>query len=214
MDGENSELHALFPTPVMIARQAVSDPDLDQLRERARDSARLENSHDSLLGHSSVSEPASITGFETVAPILYELIVSFGEQLLGERLSWHMKEAWFNRMLPGGLQAMHVHANSLVSGVLYLTDSHPSANIIFERGTGGGQFILSNFHADSAVTPYNAARWQAQDIKAGDLVLFPSYMMHGVQTNKGGERICLSFNAIPEKLNAWGYALKLSPADP
>ena len=42
----------------------------------------------------------------------------------------------------------------------------------------------------------------------GDLVLFPSYLMHAVPPNQGERRITLSFNAIPAKLDSWGYVIR------
>ena len=94
--------------------------------------------------------------------------------------------------------------------MLYLTDSHPSANLVFHKPGGGGEYVFSNFHAGSDVTPYNAARWQLPEIKAGDLVLFPSYLKHGVPRNQGVTRLSLAFNAIPDRLNSWGYKISLS----
>ena len=44
----------------------------------------------------------------------------------------------------------------------------------------------------------------------GDLVLFPSYLLHEVPLNHGDLRITLAFNAIPSRLDAWGYAIGLS----
>ncbi len=117
---------------------------------------------------------------------------------------------WVNRLQTGGQQAMHVHANSFISGVVYLTDSHPSANIVFQRPSANGSFVFSNFNPDSEVTPFNADRWQMPAIGAGDLVLFPSHLMHGVPENRGGERISLSFNAVPDRLNSWGYEIRFA----
>jgi len=51
---------------------------------------------------------------------------------------------------------------------------------------------------------------KAKSAPPGDLVLFPSYMMHAVPPNQGGRRITLSFNAIPGGLDSWGYAIKFS----
>lgn len=81
----------------------------------------------------------------TEAPFLVPLktlverhLEAFGASLFGERLRWHVKEVLVNRLRHGVHLATHVHANSPVSGVTYLTPSHPSANLIFERGQGSG----------------------------------------------------------------------------
>jgi hypothetical protein len=43
------------------------------------------------------------------------------------------------------------------------------------------------------------------------LILFPSYLLHEVPVNPGGERVTLAFNAIPDRLDAWGYAVGFEP---
>ena len=48
----------------------------------------------------------------------------FGALLFGERLGWSLKEMWVNVLDTGGRQAMHNHANSFISGVVYLTPTH------------------------------------------------------------------------------------------
>ena len=44
----------------------------------------------------------------------------------------------------------------------------------------------------------------------GDIVFFPSYLMHAVPPNPGGQRITLAFNAIPTRLDSWGYKIAFS----
>ena len=44
----------------------------------------------------------------------------------------------------------------------------------------------------------------------GDLVLYPSYLMHAVLTNPGGRRITMALNAIPTTLDSWGYKISFS----
>jgi ectoine hydroxylase-related dioxygenase (phytanoyl-CoA dioxygenase family) len=44
----------------------------------------------------------------------------------------------------------------------------------------------------------------------GDVVLFPSYLMHAVPTNPGGRRITMAFNAIPTHLDSWGYRISFA----
>ena len=62
-------------------------------------------------------------------------------------------------------------------------------------------------HGDDP-TPFNGKVGPAP--VPGDLVLFPSYVMHAVPPNQGERRITLSFNAIPDGLESWGYAIKFS----
>jgi ectoine hydroxylase-related dioxygenase (phytanoyl-CoA dioxygenase family) len=49
--------------------------------------------------------------------------------------------------------------------------------------------------------------WISPAPDPGDVVLFPSYLMHAVPTNPGPRRISLAFNAIPTQLDSWGYRI-------
>ena len=102
---------------------------------------------------------------------------------------------------------MHNHANSFVSGVVYLTPTHQASQTVFMKPPGGTDFVFKNEHANITPTPFNADRWVSPAPSPGDLVLFPSYVMHAVPPNQGERRITLSFNAIPSGLDSWGYAI-------
>ena len=117
---------------------------------------------------------------------------------------------WVNVLDTGGLQAMHHHANSFVSGVVYLTTTHPASQTVFTKSAGGTEFVFKHEHANITPTPFNADRWVSPAPAPGDLVLFPSYVLHSVPPNQGERRITLSFNAIPSGLDSWGYTVKFS----
>ena len=129
---------------------------------------------------------------------------------MGERMRWYLKEMWVNVMETGGRQAMHNHANSFISGVAYLTRTHPEARTVFMRPLGGTDFSFKNDHAGVRTGPYNAEKWISMPPEPGDVVLFPSYLLHAVPTNPGERRISLAFNAIPTHLDSWGYKISFS----
>jgi uncharacterized protein (TIGR02466 family) len=162
------------------------------------------------LSHTPVTTPQSNPMFEQVSKHATTKLTEFGEHLFGEKLPWSIKEIWVNVLEPGGRQAVHTHANSFISGVLYLTRSHPSANIVFHKNLGGSDFIFSNHNKRARIGPYNGSKWVMPQISAGDLVLFPSYLLHEVPTNQGEQRISISFNAIPERLDNFGYAIRFA----
>ena len=77
----------------------------------------------------------------------------------------------------GGQQKLHNHANSFISGVIYLTESHPAAQTVFAKSPGGSDFVFRNVNGNSALGPYNADKWVGPETAPGDLVLFPSYLL-------------------------------------
>ena len=76
------------------------------------------------------------------ATLITPKIVDMGALMFGERLDWAIKEMWVNVLDTGGLQAMHNHANSFVSGVVYLTPTHPDSQTVFMKSSGGTEFRL------------------------------------------------------------------------
>jgi uncharacterized protein (TIGR02466 family) len=105
---------------------------------------------------------------------------------------------------------MHNHANSFISGVVYLTPTHPASQTVFMKSPGGSEFSFKNDHPGTIPNEYCADKWLSPAPEPGDLVLFPSYLMHAVPPNQGERRITLSFNAIPTQLNSWDYVIRFS----
>jgi uncharacterized protein (TIGR02466 family) len=130
--------------------------------------------------------------------------------MFGERIAWSIKEMWVNVLDTGGSQAMHNHANSFISGVAYLTSTHPDSRTVFMKAPGGSDFSFKNDHQGAVTGPYNADKWISPPPEPGDLVFFPSYLMHAVPHNPGARRITMAFNAIPNRLDSWGYRIAFS----
>jgi len=137
-------------------------------------------------------------------------IVDMGALMFGDRLDWAIKEMWVNVLDTGGLQTTHNHANSFVSGVVYLTPTHAASQTVFMKSSGSTEFVFRHEHANVTPTPFNADRWVSPAPAPGDLILFPSYLLHAVPPNQGERRITMSFNAIPGGLDSWGYTVKFS----
>jgi ectoine hydroxylase-related dioxygenase (phytanoyl-CoA dioxygenase family) len=78
------------------------------------------------------------------------------------------------------------------------------------KSPGGSDFAFRNDHAGVSASQFNADKWISPEPAPGDLVLFPSYLMHAVPPNAGGRRITLAFNAIPARIESWGYTLNFS----
>ena len=120
---------------------------------------------------------------------------------------------WVNVLDTGGRQAMHNHANSFVSGVVYLTPTHPDSQHRVHEVARRHRLRVPNDHAGATPTRSAPTSGSARRPSPGDLMLFPSYLMHAVPPNPGERRITLAFNAIPTQLDSWGYAISFSRSD-
>jgi uncharacterized protein (TIGR02466 family) len=201
------EVIPLFPTPFMRAASALPSDLVESLVARFETSAGTPNNSSDALSHTTMLKPSDSPLLVEVARRVTPLVSAFGEQLFGQALGWSVKEMWVNVLDTGGRQAMHNHANSFVSGVVYLTPCHSSAQTVFMKSPGGTDFSFKNDHARVTPGPYSAEKWISPAPQPGDVVLFPSYLMHAVPPNAGPRRITLAFNAIPARLDSWGYSI-------
>jgi hypothetical protein len=202
------EVFGLFPTPFMRAPATLDARLVEGLVQHFSALANSRNKASDSLLHTEMLHPGDSPLLVEAATLITPKIVDMGALMFGERIGWSIKEMWVNLMDPGGLQTMHNHSNSFVSGVVYLTAMHPESQTVFMKPSGGAEFVFKNEHANIAPTPFNADRWTVPQSAPGDLVLFPSYLLHAVPLNQGERRITLSFNAIPDGLDSWGYKVK------
>ena len=204
------EIFGLFPIPFLRARATLPPSLVAGLVEHFTARATRDNSSSPSLSHTEMLKPSDSPLLGEAATLIAPKLVDFGAHLFGEKLRWMLKEMWVNVLDTGGRQAMHNHANSFVSGVVYLTPTHSGSQTVFMKSPGGTEFMFKNDHKGMTPSAYNADKWISPAPEPGDMVLFPSYLMHAVPPNQGERRITLSFNAIPAQLDSWGYAVRFS----
>jgi uncharacterized protein (TIGR02466 family) len=110
---------------------------------------------------------------------------------LGSR-SLAMTDCWLNVMPPGVAHSSHLHPASIVSGTYY---------VAVPRGAGALKFEDPRLSRQMAAPPrrHDAPRRFRAHVslpaKAGDLILFESWLRHEVPpTRCQGERVSISFN--------------------
>ena len=205
-----AQVFELFPTPVMRVEGCIDTTLVAGLHAQLGSDLPEANHRSNALSHSRLLSPQDAPLLREVAQRLDAPLREFGTLLFGEALPWRIKEMWLNVMQSGGQQAVHNHANSFVSGVLYLSACEPASNTAFIRSLGGRDYVFSNANPRSTTGPFNAERWIGPTPAAGDLLLFPSYLLHEVPVNRGATRSTLAFNAMPDRLDAWGYSMSFS----
>ena len=205
------QIEPLFPIP-LLRSPGLLPPALNEAAVAAIRDTRVEgNLRSGQLFHTEVADPRDNELFREIAELAVPKLVDFGVLLFGEKLRWTVKEMWTNMLETGGNQTLHSHANSFVSGIIYLTPSHPACKTVFVRPPGGFDFSFRHHTREAAIGPYNAGKYALPEAEPGDLVLFPSYLYHEVPPNQGDQRITIAFNAIPDKLDCWGYQINFKP---
>jgi uncharacterized protein (TIGR02466 family) len=200
----------LFPSPVARVERLLDQALIGKVLEDITAASASTNAKSDQLSHTEIMNPQALPSLRKASKFALPHVTEFGQLLFGEALEWSIKEIWVNFLQPGGSQSVHTHANSFVSGVMYLTPSHPSANLVFHKGLGGTDFTFRNQNKNVRYGPYNGSKFAMPAINAGDLVLFPSYMLHEVPVNMGERRVSVAFNAIPARLDSFGYSVRFS----
>ena len=93
------------------------------------------------------------------------------------------------RLTDGGFQANHVHDRAWISSA-YFVALTPKEKL---RDPHAGWLKLGEPNRP----PPGCTPEAFVEPKVGTLILFPSYMWHGVIPFEGGERLSLSFDVIP-----------------
>lgn len=202
-----AQVHGLFPVPLMRCPGALDASLVAGLLRHFGARAERENSSSENLSHTRMLKPGDSPLLVEAAARLTPRLADFGALLFGERMGWSLKEMWLNLLDTGGRQAMHNHANSFISGIVYLTPTHPDSRTVFMKSPGGVDFCFRNDHAGTQPGEFCADKWISPAPDPGDLLLFPSYLMHAVPPNPGERRITLAMNAIPARLESWGYRI-------
>jgi len=131
--------------------------------------------------------------FKELVDVLYQMQFEIyqKENLAGEPFLGNM---WANLNYPGGSNAMHIHPNSLWSGAYYVAAESTSGNIYFEDPRA---VSLMTMPRRTTEQPVNERRIIDSLPQAGRLIMFPSWVNHGVRENLSNKnRISVSFNFI------------------
>jgi uncharacterized protein (TIGR02466 family) len=103
----------------------------------------------------------------------------------------YITQSWANYTSKGQYHHKHEHPNSFISGVFYVQTQKDIDKIYFYK-SGYQQIKLPTDNYNL----YNSESWWL-GVQTGQLILFPSYLTHMVQTVQTDEtRISISFNTF------------------
>ena len=133
----------------------------------------------------------------------------YGDCGISDKMKIELVSSWANLHKKGDFAQVHVHYNSIISGVWYLTTTPKTGKLVvhadyklFGNLLDFPRRVYNEFNGDQyAFTPQN-----------GDLLLFPSTMKHSVKVNNcDNERISLAFNYMirGEVISGKGTKVKL-----
>lgn len=190
----------LFPTRLYQNRIAIArDLEATCLAIATEDAAGRRWSRDH--GYGGYTSYASLNDltmrasiFDALEKKIAEHVAAFARELQfdlgGRKLA--LDSLWINVMNKGAIHAPHIHPHSAISGTYYVTVPPKSGAIRFEDPR-----LAMMMAAPARKKNARAENRAFVDIepKAGQLLLWESWLRHGVETNKArGNRISISFN--------------------
>ena len=191
-----AEILNLFPIPVYVQKNAVEEDDIKNLRD-----VELLPEHDFTANYGFQSSSSYILDFPTNSKLREKIkyyINDFANNALSFAGEYEITQSWVSIKKPYQMHHPHIHPNSIISGVLYFDNVGSCEGIIFHKNVDATDFVMRpvlNKLKDS-VYQHTEAMIQVENYM---LLLFPSYLKHGVMTNQSEvNRYSLAFNAVPK----------------
>jgi uncharacterized protein (TIGR02466 family) len=182
-------IHNLFPTPVAIYKldRELTEEELVFIKgqETRPNAGNVTSTDNMILRNHSMTK---LRDFIESSVSEYFKTVHNPKHNVNLRIT----QSWVNYTKPGEYHHKHAHPNSFVSGVFY-----PQANRKTDK-----IYFYNNVFQQISFPPNEWNVWNSDswwfEVGTGDLVLFPSSLIHMVETVKGEDtRISLSFNTFP-----------------
>jgi|TARA_Y100000022_G_scaffold910_1_gene738 uncharacterized protein (TIGR02466 family) len=136
---------------------------------------------------------------ETMANFVYKDVMNHTTDLF-------IKEHWFNYAKRNSSQHFHAHANSVLSGTIFIDVDEdylifktpfdidrtpPHMNTIVDEPSYEENKLGYTFHSPEV----------SAGVANGTVLFWPSYLRHGYQDTKKEGRLTLSFNCFPKSFN-------------
>lgn len=108
-----------------------------------------------------------------------------------EKITSYITQSWMNITDPGRWHHKHTHYNSFLSGVFYLSVDNNEDKIFFYKDD------YPQIYIESKEWTLNNSRQWFLDVSPLDVIIFPSNLIHDVQTTTSNSpRISIAFNSF------------------
>ena len=178
----------LFPTALASFPNFITSKERVELWKRIKSISHL--THPAILddGSSTFAKPSKILD-NNIKNRIQDALDEYNRNC--GNIPSKLKGIWSNIQNSGSRLVPHCHANSLVSGALYINVGD-NGRLNFHNPN---PYVYYMYKKDS--TLYNAESYKAE-VKNCELILFPGWLQHGKydDINEMDERIVVSFNSI------------------
>lgn len=200
----NDVVLQLFSTPVYINRVDFSNQDLKFINNlNFRPSGSYTAVDGTVLFNCLKTDSNYILNipelYKFKENILFEIDFFLKKRLnFNKKLKFNITTSWAIKHQKGHFSHLHLHKNSLYSGVVYLHCNKDSGRLSFKLGDDQTPLFPSHLKMEiDEYNVYNSSVWNYLP-KINDIIIFPSHLSHSVEVNNSDEeRLVVAFNVFP-----------------
>jgi len=195
MKNDEIEIKGLFSTPVYLTKSPYVLNDAEMVEINTLLSEGIEQNRSN---HTSLNHRVLDSNLPDLRKYLEENVKLFAGEVFSilprNRISFYITQSWLSITKPGEFHHVHSHPNSVISGVYYV-NTVENDGLVLHDPNFDKKYILD--FGEKNLNHFNAGMYYLP-VSTGQLVLFPSWLKHSVDTNPGAttNRISLAFNVF------------------
>jgi uncharacterized protein (TIGR02466 family) len=146
------------------------------------------------LGNNTSNVPylLSEAGLEDLGNEIQKHIDNYVKEIMRVSYEIYITNSWINVTQPGEQHMIHTHANSILSGVFYISVNDSNPSISFNRMNA--PYLLHTMADDYNL--FNSMEWNVP-VEDNNIIIFPSTTYHYNKRNKSNNtRISIAFNTF------------------
>jgi len=182
-------IHQLFPEPVYISKleRMLTTEELKTLNKYKKKT--YNNVGNTTSNDNYVLENKTL---KTLKKDLNKKVINYFNKIVcsSNSILPYITQSWLNYTKPNQFHHHHSHSNSYVSGVFYINANKEVDKIEFQKVARVLELKVTHYNI------FNSTSWWYA-IETGDIILFPSTLVHGVEAKEGTNiRTSLAFNVF------------------
>lgn len=193
---ENTGILPLFPTPLFMGQlkdMSLCD-DLEKKILKMRDDKEGNFEAGNFITDDFLNAPGR--GFEKFSEIVLNEADGVLNFLTVKRTHHYISGMWANVTNPNHRHPVHIHPNTLLSGILYLRTPDKCGGTVFTDPRPAARVFEPSYER---MFEFNAGLYRNPP-KRGQMLIWPSWLTHGVERgfcdNEKEERIVIAFNVM------------------
>jgi len=199
----NYKIIDIFPTPIFYDSLPIEFSELESFFDSQELYTSKNITNPITFGERSKnSYILNLPELSKLSEYILSLAITYGNEILNYNYDkYKFSQSWLSLKYPNQHHREHNHPNSLISGVLYYGDFLKDTPLInfHKMEMGINSFILSPKQKQLGDNPKYSSNQYTLSIQPGNLILFPSYLVHSVPENNTDQvRKSLAFNIVPE----------------